>query len=391
MQSEKIAPFLAGTVASTTGSVATFGIALAGLAAMNATPEQASTAIAVSLFGYGLLSILLSWRLRMPISVVWSTPGAAFLATSTALGATIQQAVAGFVLSAVLLMMTALWPALGRLIAKIPASISAAMLAGVIFPFVIAVVHSAVDYPSLLLPVIVCWLVLNKWVRIWASPIAIVLGFILIWFSPARVEPPFLGFWPEFVPLSPDFGSFTFLAIGIPLYLITMASQNLPGLAIMQSLGYSLPTSKVLTATGFGSLIASFFGSFGLNLAAITAALNADEHAAKDPKRRWIAAAFGGVVYIGFGLLAVPFASFVLAVPRELLLSLAGLALLNTFAGALKTAVSDEDTRFPATVTLLIGAAGITVLNIGGAFWALMVGLALWMFLRPNRVAPSKV
>lgn len=390
MQSQKLAPFLAGTVASTTGSVATFGIALAGLAAVGATPAQSSTAIAVSLFGYGVLSILLSWRLKMPISVVWSTPGAAFLATSTALGASFEQAVAGFVLSAILLTLTALWPTLGRLVAKIPASISAAMLAGVIFPFVLAVVHSAVDYPTLLLPVIVCWILLNKWLKIWASPVAILLGFVLISVSPELGSQPSLSFWPEFLPVLPDFGSLNFVAIGIPLYLITMASQNLPGLAIMNGLGYQLPTSKVLASTGTGSFVASFFGSFGLNLAAITAALNADEHAAKDPARRWIAAAFGGVVYIVFGLFTVPFASFVLALPRELLLSLAGLALLNTFAGALKTAIGEEQTRFPATVTLLIGAAGITVLNIGGAFWALVVGLALWIFLRSNRAEPSK-
>lgn len=358
---------------------------------MSASAEQASTAIAISLFGYGLLSIILSWRLRMPVSVVWSTPGAAFLATSTALGASFQQAVAGFMLSSILLLMTAFWPALGRLVAKIPSSISAAMLAGVIFPFVIAVVHAAVDYPVLLIPVLVCWFVLNKWLKIWASPVAILLGFVLIGLSPVSSDQPTLGFWPEFLPVLPDFSAFTFVAIGVPLYLITMASQNLPGLAIMQALGYSLPTKRVLGATGLGSFIASFFGSFGLNLAAITAALNADEHAAKEPSRRWIAAAFGGVVYIIFGLFTVPFASFVLAVPRELLLSLAGLALLNTFAGALKTAVAEEETRLPAIVTFLIGAAGITVLNIGGAFWALVVGLAVWLFLRANRVEPSKV
>lgn len=357
---------------------------------MNASTEQASTAIAVSLFGYGLLSILLSWRLKMPVSVVWSTPGAAFLATSTALGANFEQAVAGFLLSASLLLVTALWPMLGRLVARIPSSISAAMLAGVIFPFVIAVVHAAVDYPLLLTPVLLCWLVLNKWVKIWASPIAILLGFLLIGVSPELQDQPAAAFWPAFSVVIPNFSDFTFVAIGVPLYLITMASQNLPGLAIMQSLGYPLPTKKVLTATGTGSFVASFFGSFGLNLAAITAALNADEHAAKEPSRRWIAAAFGGVVYIIFGLFTVPFASFVLSVPRELLLSLAGLALLNTFAGALKTAVSEDDTRLPATLTFLIGAAGITVLNIGGAFWALVVGLVVWLFLRANRAASSK-
>lgn len=358
---------------------------------MGASPEQATTAIAVSLFGYGVLSILLSWRLRMPVSVVWSTPGAAFLATSTALGATFEQAVGAFVLSAILLTITGLWPALGKLIARIPPAISAAMLAGVIFPFVLAVVHSAVSYPQLLLPVILCWLVLNKWLKVWASPVSILLGFVLISISPASGTAPDLAFWPEFQAVLPDFGSMNVVALGVPLYLITMASQNLPGLAIMGGLGYQLPAAKVLSTTGVGSLVASFYGSFGLNLAAITAALNADEHAAKAPERRWIAAAFGGVVYILFGIFTAAFAGFVMAVPGELLLSLAGLALLNTFAGALKTAVLDEETRFPATVTLLIGAAGITVLNIGGAFWALLIGLVVWVFLRPARAASSKV
>lgn len=391
MQSERLAPFIAGTVASTTGSVATFGIALAGLAAMNATPAQASTAIAVSLFGYGILSIVLSWRLRMPISVVWSTPGAAFLATSGSLGFSFEQAVAGFLLSAILLTLTGLWPALSNLVAKIPPAISAAMLAGVIFPFVLAIVHSSIEFPVLLLPVLVVWLLLTRWLKLWASPVAILLGFILIATSPISQERPELGFWPDFAFILPDFGGWAFLAIGVPLYLITMASQNLPGLAIMNSLGYPLPAGKVLATTGLGSMFASFFGSFGLNLAAITAALNADEHAAKDPSRRWIAASFGGVVYIAFGLFATGFASFVLAVPSELLLSLAGLALMNTFASSLKTAMSEEQTRLPAATTFIIGAAGVTLFSIGGAFWALVMGLLVWFLLRPIRAFASGV
>jgi benzoate membrane transport protein len=376
-------------VASTTGSVATFGIALAGLAAMNASPSQATTAIAVSLFGYGLLSIFLSWRTRMPISVVWSTPGAAFLATSGAIGVSFEQAVGGFLLSAVLLTLTGLWPALGRLVAKIPPAISAAMLAGVIFPFVLAVVHSSIEYPALLVPVLLVWVLLMKWLKLWASPVAILLGFVLIATSPISQQRPELGFWPDFAIVVPDCGGWSAVAIGVPLYLITMASQNLPGLAIMSSLGYPLSASRVLMTTGSGSILASFFGSFGLNLAAITAALNADEHAAKDPSRRWIAASFGGLVYIVFGIFAAGFASFVLAVPRELLLSLAGLALMNTFAGSLKTAMTDEQTRLPAATTFIIGAAGVTLYSIGGAFWALLVGLAVWLLLRPSRDVAS--
>jgi benzoate membrane transport protein len=174
------------------------------------------------------------------------------------------------------------------------------------------------------------------------------------------------------------------LAIGVPLYLITMASHNLPGLAIMNSLGFSLPTRQVFTTTGIGSGLTALFGGFGLNLAAITAALNADESAAKDPARRWIASSWGGFVYVLFAIFAAPFAAFVLAVPRELLLALAGLALLNTFAGALKTAVIDDSLRLAGIVTFLIGAAGITIFGVGGAFWALVAGVAVWLSYKPS-------
>jgi benzoate membrane transport protein len=158
-----------------------------------------------------------------------------------------------------------------------------------------------------------------------------------------------------------------------------MASQNLPGLAIMSALGYKLPTRKVFISAGIGSAITSLFGGFGLNLAAITAALNADQGAAKDPSRRWIAASWGGVVYILFALFAALFAAFVIAVPRELLLALAGIALINTFASAIRTAVADDSLRLASVATFVIGAAGITVLGIGGAFWALLVGILIWL------------
>ena len=179
--------------------------------------------------------------------------------------------------------------------------------------------------------------------------------------------------------MSPGFDVGAILAIGVPLYLVTMASQNLPGLAIMSGLGYQLPTMKVFVSTGLGSVLTGFFGGFGLNLAAITAALNADEGAAKDPSRRWIAASWGGVVYILFALFAAPFAAFVLAVPTDLLLALAGIALINTFASSIRTSVSEDSTRLAGVVTFVIGAAGITVMGIGGAFWALVSGILVWL------------
>lgn len=351
---------------------------------MGATSSQIGTALAVMLLGYGVLSLGLSIWLRKPISVVWSTPGAAFLASSVMLGIDFSEAVGAFLVSSLLIILTGLWPWLGKLVSKIPSQISAAMLAGVIFPFVIATVHATIDYPILIAPVLLVWFVLNRFLPIWASPIAIGLGFVLIGLSPEAQDFALQSFFPELLPVMPSFDLGVILAIGIPLYLITMASQNLPGLAIMNSLGFPLPTRSVFTATGTGSALTAFFGGFGLNLAAITAALNADESAAKDPARRWIASSWGGFVYILFAIFAAPFAAFVLAVPRELLLALAGLALLNTFAGSIRSAVSDEGMRLAGVVTFLIGAAGITILGIGGAFWALVAGVLVWLGYKPS-------
>ena len=362
-------------MASTTGSVATFGVAIAGLTAMGASQSQTATALTIMLIGYGVLSIGLSLWLRKPVSVVWSTPGAAFLASSSALGVSFEQAVGAFLLASLLIVVTGVWPWLAKVVRLIPPQISAAMLAGVIFPFVIATVHAGVDYPLLIVPVLITWFLLNRFAAVWASPIAISLGFVLIGLSPEVGDLGRVTFWPELALISPQFDLTVMVAIGVPLYLVTMASQNLPGLAIMQSLGFPLPVRRVFVSTGLGSAITSFFGGFGLNLAAITAALNADSGAAKDPERRWIASSWGGVVYILFAIFAAPFAAFVLAVPRELLLALAGIALLNTFSGALKTAISDDSMRLAGAVTFLTGAAGIAILGIGGAFWALVFGV----------------
>ena len=167
------APIIAGFVASVSGSAATFGIAIAGLLAMGATREQTSTAIFVLLFGYGLLSTVLSYRYKMPISIVWSTPGAAFLAASAGLGLEFEQAVGGFLLSGVLLTVTGFWPALARLVQRIPAAIASAMLAGILFTFVISTVRASVDYPLLVLPFVLVWFLLNRISPVWATPIGI--------------------------------------------------------------------------------------------------------------------------------------------------------------------------------------------------------------------------
>lgn len=369
------APIIAGFVASVSGSAATFGIAIAGLLAMGATRDQTFTAIFVLLIGYGLLSTVLSYRFKMPISIVWSTPGAAFLAASAGLGLEFEQAVGGFLLSGILLTITGFWPALSDLVQKIPTTIASAMLAGILFVFVITTVQASVAYPLIVLPFVLLWFFLNRIAPIWATPIAIVLAFALMsvdvgadWLQSVRL-------FPKFDLVIPAFELIPMISIGIPLYLITMASQNLPGIAIMKGFGYTVPVRAVIGSTGLATVVASFFGGFGMNLAAITAAINANEQAAKDPGRRWVASFVGGLVYWLFAIGAGVFAGFVLAVPSDLLLAVVGLALLPSFISAIGVSLEDKKARLPAAITFIVGAAGISVFGIGGAFWALVAGL----------------
>lgn len=376
------APIIAGFVASISGSAATFGIAIAGLVAMGASREQTFTALFVLLIGYGLLSTVLSYRYKMPISIVWSTPGAAFLAASAGLGLEFEQAVGGFLLSGVLLTVTGFWPALSALVQKIPSSIANAMLAGILFVFVVTTVQAAVDYPFLVIPFILVWFVLNRIATVWATPVAIVLAFMLVnidlgwdWLEEARL-------FPEFGVVLPVFDLIPMISIGIPLYLITMASQNLPGIAIMKGFGYTVPVRAVIGSTGIATVVSSFFGGFGMNLAAITAAINANEQAAKDPSRRWVASFVGGLVYWLFAIGAGLFAAFVLAVPSELLLAVVGLALLPSFIASIGASLEDRSTRLPAAITFIVGAAGISVFGIGGAFWALVAGMLVLFWQR---------
>lgn len=376
------APIIAGFVASISGSAATFGIAIAGLVAMGASREQTFTALFVLLIGYGLLSTVLSYRYKMPISIVWSTPGAAFLAASAGLGLEFEQAVGGFLLSGVLLTVTGFWPALSALVQKIPSSIANAMLAGILFVFVVTTVQAAVDYPFLVIPFVLVWFVLNRIATVWATPVAIVLAFMLVnidlgwgWLEEARL-------FPEFGIVVPVFDLIPMISIGIPLYLITMASQNLPGIAIMKGFGYTVPVRAVIGSTGIATVVASFFGGFGMNLAAITAAINANEQAAKDPSRRWVASFVGGLVYWLFAIGAGLFAAFVLAVPSELLLAVVGLALLPSFIASIGASLEDRSTRLPAAITFIVGAAGISVFGIGGAFWALVAGMLVLFWQR---------
>jgi benzoate membrane transport protein len=379
-------PALAGTVATVTGLAASSSVVLVAFKAIGASTAQAASGFMVMIALYGLLSIVLSLTYKMPISVVWSTPGAALLATAGGLGLSYQSAVGAFLVTGFLFVLTGLWPALGRLVSSIPKPIASAMLAGVIFPFCIAPFQSLKDFPLIIGPVLIVWLVLYKYATVWAAPISVALLFTLISFD-QHITIATDSILPHLVMTPPQFSWAAVIGIGIPLYLVTMASQNVPGIAIMKSFGYEVPFRPTLTTLGVGTIAGAFFGGWALNLAAITAALNANEHAHKDPAKRYLSAVVGGVWYVILALFAGVTVAFVSQAPHLLILAAAGVALFTTITSAVSTIVEDVTMRLPAIITFLIGASGIALLSIGAAFWALLGGLLVlgWLKLRTRR------
>ena len=378
------APIIAGLVASITGTAATVGIFLSAYVNLGASKEQSIAMVSIMLVAYGLLSIVLSWKFKMPLSIVWSTPGAALIAGSTLPDLGFSNAMGGVLISGLLLALTGLWPALGKLVSKIPKSVASAMLAGVIFSFCVAPFAASATYPALVLPVILVWIVLYWLAPVWASPAAIILAFTLIGFDQGlKVAPSDWLVSVNFV--MPTFSLASMLSIALPLYLVAMASQNIPGIAIMKTYGYDVPFRASLTTTGLGTVAVSFLGGFVMNLAAITAALNANEQAHKDPAKRWLASVSGGIVYCFFAIFAGIAVAFVIQTPTQLLLAASGLALLPTIVSAFSTMVEIPSERIPAVAAFLVASSGVAFFSVGAAFWAILVGLAVMQLLKLKR------
>ncbi len=345
--------------------------------------------VALMLVFYGALSIILSWRFKMPLSVVWSTPGAALLAGSSLTSIGFNNAMGGILVTGLLLALTGLWPKLGQIVSAIPKSIASAMLAGVIFSFCVAPFAASASYPALVLPVITVWVLLYWLAPLWASPVAIVLAFTLIGLNQGLVVSS--SDWLVTLSLvQPTLNLASIFTIAFPLYLVAMASQNIPGIAIMNSYGYKVPFRASLVTTGLGTVVASFVGGFVMNLAAITAALNANEQAHKDPSKRWIASVSGGFVYVIFALFTGIAVAFVYQTPKELLLAASGLALLPTIVNAFNVMVEKVEERLPAVITFLIASSGIAFFQVGAAFWAILVGLVVIQLLKLRRPFSSK-
>jgi benzoate membrane transport protein len=367
----------AGLLAAFVGFASSFAVVLQGLAGAGAGPAEAASGLMAVSVAMGLCGILLSAARRMPISVAWSTPGAALLAAGGAPEGGFAVAVGAFLLTGVLIVLAGLWRPLGRAVAAIPPALASAMLAGVLLGLCLAPVRAVAEVPVLALPVVLAWAVVARLNRVLAVPAAVLVAVGLIAATVPLPEGVGAAAWPAPVLVPPSFDAAAMLGIALPLFLVTMASQNIPGIAVLNANGYRPEPGPLFTATGVFTLLAAPFGAHAVNLAAITAAICAGPEAHPDPARRWVAAAVAGVGYVVLGLTAGAVVAFVAAAPPVLIQAVAGLALLGAFGAAMMAAVQVPQEREAAVVTFLVAASGLTFLGIGGAFWGLLAGGAI--------------
>lgn len=380
-------PILAGMVTALVGFTSSFAVVLTGLGAVGATPEQAASGLLAVSLTMGLACVVLAWRYRMPITVAWSTPGAALLAATGAVDGGWSAAVGAFLVTAALILLTALWPALGTLIARIPPSIAQAMLAGVLLPLCLAPITGLVANPWGVIPVVITWLVFARLAPRWAVPLAFVAAAVVVAVSLVQkgtaVDAGLLV--PRIELTAPTFTVGALVGVALPLFIVTMASQNVPGIAIMRSFDYEVPWRPAMLVTGIGTALGATAGGHAINLAAISAALAASPDADPDSRRRWVAGVSTGVSYLVLGGFSAAFAALVLFAPEAVIPAVAGLALFAAFGSAVQQAIDDPGERIPAVVTFLVAASGIAVLGVSAAFWALVAGLLVRAALHVGR------
>lgn len=380
-------PIVAGIVTALVGFTSSFAVVLTGLDAVGASAAQAASGLLAVSLAMGLACIVLAWRYRMPITAAWSTPGAALLVATGSVEGGWPAAVGAFLVTAALILLTALWPALGALIARIPPSIAQAMLAGVLLPLCLAPITGVVANPWGVVPVVLTWLVFARLAPRWAVPLAFVAAAAVVAVSlvsaGTRVDPAVL--LPQFELTMPAFTVGALVGIALPLFIVTMASQNVPGIAIMRSFGYEVPWRPAMLVTGLGTALGAPAGGHAINLAAISAALAASPDADPDPDRRWLAGVSTGASYLVLGAFSAAFATLVVLAPTAVIPAVAGLALFGAFGAAVQQAIDDPGERLPAVVTFLVAASGIAVLGVSAAFWALVAGLLVRTVLHAGR------
>ena len=368
-------------VAVIVGFFGALAVVLAATRAVGATPEETSSWVTALCLTMAVTTPILSIRHRLPIVTAWSTPGAALIAASS--GVSMSAAVGAFLLANALMVLTALFRPLSAWIEKLPTSVAAAMLAGVLIRFVIAVFDSAQAFPALVLPLVALFLVMRLISPFGAVLIVLVTGVVLAEILGLNGPMPGVAI-SSLVFIAPTFDAAVLIGLGVPLYLVTMASQNLPGFAVLKAAGYQVPSRSIIAVTGLASLATAPFGAHASNLAAISASICTGPDAHPDKEKRWMTGPFYGAAYLVLAVFGASLVSLFHALPQALIVTVAGTALLGALSGALGSAMADEKDRIAATLTLAVTASGFSFLGIGSAFWGLAAGLvtlglsALW-------------
>ncbi|RWC59685.1 benzoate/H(+) symporter BenE family transporter [Mesorhizobium sp.] len=361
-------------VAAIVGFGGTLAIVIAAAKAVGATQTETASWVTTICLAMAIESLWLSWRTKMPVITAWSTPGLALIAASS--GFSMGEAVAAFIVTAALLITTGLFRPLTKLISRIPPSVASGMLAGIVVTFALNAVKTVPVDPWLILPLIAAFFIIRLFNPA-LSVLAVLIGGGLAAFLTGRVG----GLpTPELSTLTltaPDFTAKAMIGLALPLYLVTMASQNLSGLAVLRAAGYHPEPGPLIGVTGLFSLLSAPFGGSTTNLAAISAAICTGPDVHPDPAERWKTGPFYALAYLVFAIFGASLVAIFAVLPQSLIVLVAGLALMASLANALSIALKEEGDRMAATVTFVVTASGLTLFGVGAAFWGLVAGMVV--------------
>lgn len=361
-------------VAAIVGFGGTLAIVIAAAHAVGATQIQTASWVTAICLAMAIESLWLSWRTKMPVITAWSTPGLALMAAST--GFSIGEAVAAFIATAILLIATGLFRPLTQLISRIPPSVASGMLAGIVVTFALNAVKTVPVDPWLILPLIAAFFLIRVFHPA-LSVLSVLVGGGLAAFLTGRVGGLPTPELSTLTLISPDFTAKAMIGLALPLYLVTMASQNLSGLAVLRAASYHPEPGPLIGVTGLFSLLSAPFGGSTTNLAAISAAICTGPDVHPDPAERWKTGPFYAVAYLIFAIFGASLVAIFAVLPQSLIVLVAGLALMASLANALAIALKDEGDRMAATVTFVVTASGLTLFGVGAAFWGLIAGLVV--------------
>lgn len=386
MNAQLIATITAGFVAVLVGFTSSVAIVFGAAIAVGATPDQVGSWIGALSLAMGGLTIGLSLYYKHPVMIAWSTPGAALLTTSL-VGVPLPQAIGAFVFCGVLIALAGYTRVFERLMDRLPLALASAILAGVLAKFALDAVRASESKALLVLGMFGAYLIAKRLTARYSVPIVLLVG-VSIAAAQGQIRLAQIDLrLTQFIWVTPEFSWVVLLSVGVPLFIVTMASQNLPGIATLRAHGYSTPISPVIGSTGLTTAMLAPFGCFAVNMAAITAAICMTPAAHPKPELRYRAAVACGVFYLIVAVLGASVANLLAAFPKELILAIAGIALLGTIGNGLATALKEEGSREAALVTFLVTLSGVSFFSIGSAFWAVLCGSVVYWVFSPRRSA----